>query len=103
SQPCVATAQPPVAAVASPRPESDRWESLSRAEREVAVLAAAGWPNSAIAVRRHSSVRTVDAQVAMVRQKLQITSRGQIARHLPAEARERMRSEARARRETARS
>jgi hypothetical protein len=48
-------------------------------------------------------VRTVDAQVAMVRQKLQITSRGQIARHLPAEARERMRSEARARRETARS
>jgi len=102
-QPCVATAQPPVAAVAAPRPESDRWESLSRAEREVAVLAAAGWPNSAIAVRRHSSVRTVDAQVAMVRQKLQITSRGQIARHLPAEARERMRSEARARRETARS
>ncbi|WP_063001801.1 LuxR C-terminal-related transcriptional regulator [Nocardia mikamii] len=102
-QPCVATAQAPVAAVAAPRPESDRWESLSRAEREVAVLAAAGWPNSAIAVRRHSSVRTVDAQVAMVRQKLQITSRGQIARHLPAEARERMRSEARTRRETARS
>ncbi|MFF0457891.1 AAA family ATPase [Nocardia africana] len=102
-QPCVATAQPPAGAVAAPRPESDRWESLSRAEREVAVLAAAGWPNSAIAVRRHSSVRTVDAQVAMVRQKLQITSRGEIARHLPAEARERMRGEARARREKTRS
>lgn len=102
-QPCVVTAQPPVGAVAAARPEPDRWGSLSRAEREVAVLAAAGWPNSAIAVRRRSSVRTVDAQVAMVRQKLQITSRAEIARHLPAEARERMRSEASARRETARS
>ncbi|MCC3315265.1 LuxR C-terminal-related transcriptional regulator [Nocardia africana] len=102
-QPCVAAAPPPAETVAVPRPESDRWESLSRAEREVAVLAAAGWPNSAIAVRRHSSVRTVDAQVAMVRQKLQITSRGEIARHLPAEARERMRCEARARREKTRS
>ncbi|MEU6564592.1 LuxR C-terminal-related transcriptional regulator [Nocardia nova] len=82
----------------APRPESDRWQSLSRAEREVAVLAAAGWPNSAIAERRHSSVRTVDAQVATVRQKLGITSRTEIARHLPAEAAERMRGEA-ARRE----
>ncbi len=72
-------------------PESDLWQTLSRAEREVAVLAAAGWPNSAIAGHRHSSVRTVDAQVAMVRQKLRITSRADIARHLPSEAADRMR------------
>ncbi|NKY87264.1 LuxR C-terminal-related transcriptional regulator [Nocardia veterana] len=75
-------------------PESDGWALLSRAEREVAVLAAAGLPNSAIAGRRRSSVRTVDAQVAMVRQKLRITSRAQIARHLPGDAAERMRREA---------
>ncbi|MEV0046235.1 AAA family ATPase [Nocardia rhamnosiphila] len=61
-----------------------RWGSLSPAEREVAVLAAAGWPNSAIAERRGSSVRTVDAQVASVRQKLVIGSRRQIPDHIPA-------------------
>lgn len=61
-----------------------RWGSLSPAEREVAVLAAAGRPNSAIAERRGSSVRTVDAQVASVRQKLVIGSRCQIPDHIPA-------------------
>ncbi|MET8800791.1 helix-turn-helix transcriptional regulator [Nocardia sp. NPDC004568] len=60
-----------------------RWGSLSPAEREVAVLAAAGWPNSAIAERRGSSVRTVDAQVAGVRQKLLIGSRRRIPDHIP--------------------
>ena len=65
-------------------PADSRWDNLSPAEREVAVLAAAGWPNSAIAQRRGSSVRTVDAQVASIRQKLVIGSRRQIPDHIPA-------------------
>ncbi|WP_227983706.1 LuxR C-terminal-related transcriptional regulator [Nocardia spumae] len=103
---CRTVAAPPVRTPAPhSQPESELWHTLSRAEREVAVLAAAGWPNSAIAERRRSSVRTVDAQVAMVRQKLHISSRTDIASHLPTEAAERMRREAAAgaRRETARS
>ncbi|WP_425301122.1 helix-turn-helix domain-containing protein [Nocardia cyriacigeorgica] len=75
-------------------PRSGLWESLSRAERDVAILAAAGWPNSAIASRRHSSVRTVDAQVAGIRQKLMISSRNDIAAHIPPELAERVRAEA---------
>ncbi|MGI5220898.1 helix-turn-helix transcriptional regulator [Nocardia sp. CA-290969] len=62
-----------------------RWGVLSPAERAVAVLAAAGWTNSAIAQRRGSSVRTVDAQVASIRQKLMIGSRREIAGHVPDE------------------
>ncbi|WP_280397784.1 ATP-binding protein [Nocardia carnea] len=62
-----------------------RWRELSPAERAVAVLAAAGWTNSAIAQRRGSSVRTVDAQVASIRQKLMIGSRREIAGHVPGE------------------
>ncbi|NUP25918.1 MAG: LuxR family transcriptional regulator [Nocardia sp.] len=64
-------------------PADSRWDNLSPAEREVAILAAAGWPNSAIAQRRGSSVRTVDAQVASIRQKLLIGSRRQIPDHIP--------------------
>ncbi|MGW4720538.1 helix-turn-helix domain-containing protein [Nocardia sp. NPDC004260] len=62
---------------------SHEWSSLSQAESEVAVLAAAGWPNSAIAVRRGSSIRTVDAQISAVLHKLSIDSRKGIFRHLP--------------------
>lgn len=75
-------------------PRAGLWESLSRAERDVAILAAAGWSNSAIAGRRRSSVRTVDAQVAGIRQKLMISSRIDIAAHIPAELAERVRAEA---------
>lgn len=64
---------------------ASRWGVLSPAERAVAVLAAAGWTNSAIALRRGSSVRTVDAQVASIRQKLLIGSRREIAGHIPGE------------------
>ncbi|WP_280265968.1 ATP-binding protein [Nocardia wallacei] len=60
-----------------------RWTTLTAAEQDVAVLAAAGWTNSAIAARRGTSRRTVDTQVAAVLQKLQITSRGDIARFVP--------------------
>ncbi|MBF6164694.1 AAA family ATPase [Streptomyces gardneri] len=70
-----------------------RWSDLSEAEQDVAVFAAAGWPNSAIAGRRRSSVRTVDAQVAAIRQKLMIASRAEIAGHIPDELAERVRYE----------
>jgi predicted ATPase/DNA-binding CsgD family transcriptional regulator len=83
----------PIADIVTPTVPS-RWNSLSRAERDVAVLAAAGWTNRAIAGRRGSSVRTVDAQVASIRQKLLITSRADIAAHVPDELAQRVRSEA---------
>ncbi|MFQ6395135.1 hypothetical protein ACLMAJ_16925 [Nocardia sp. KC 131] len=69
------------------------WSELSQAERDVAVFAAAGWPNSAIATVRRSSIRTVDAQVATIRQKLMIASRNEIARYVPDELAERVRHE----------
>ncbi|WP_159845397.1 ATP-binding protein [Nocardia sp. CY41] len=76
----------------SRRPAS-RWNDLSEAERDVAVFAAAGWPNSAIAGRRRSSIRTVDAQVAAIRQKLMIASRADIAAHIPDDLADRVRYE----------
>ncbi|MGW4767769.1 ATP-binding protein [Nocardia sp. NPDC004278] len=71
-----------------------RWHELSPAEREVAVLAAAGWANSAIAARRGSSIRTVDAQVASVLRKLLVTNRLDIIEHVPAELENRIEVEA---------
>lgn len=65
------------------RQRPSRWRELSAAEHEVAVLAAAGWTNTAIAARRGSSVRTVDAQLASVLHKLMIRSRGDIAGLVP--------------------
>lgn len=65
------------------RQRPSRWGTLSAAEREVAALAAAGWANSAIAARRGSSIRTVDAQVASIFTKLLINSRAAIACHVP--------------------
>lgn len=59
------------------------WVELSPAETEVAVLAAAGWTNSAIAARRGNSIKTVDAQMSTILQKLAIGSRNEIRRHLP--------------------
>lgn len=65
------------------RRESARWQTLSKAECEVALLAAAGWHNSAIGVRRGTSVRTTDAQMSSIFQKLMINSREEIARFVP--------------------
>lgn len=62
---------------------SPRWRTLTAAEQEVAALAAAGWTNAEIAARRGRSRRTVDAQVAAILQKLQITSRSAITRFVP--------------------
>jgi predicted ATPase/DNA-binding CsgD family transcriptional regulator len=75
----------------STSPDDDRasagaassWQTLSEAEQEVAILAAAGWPNSAIGVRRGTSTRTTDAQISSVFQKLMISSREDIVRFVP--------------------
>ncbi|WP_280444136.1 AAA family ATPase [Nocardia brasiliensis] len=68
------------------RPDSVKrtpWETLTTAEREVALLAAAGYANTAIAARRGKSFKTVDAQMITIFQKLTITSRGEIIRFVP--------------------
>ncbi len=78
--------------------ERSRWSELTPAESEVALLAAAGWANREIAVRRGASVRTVDAQLAAVRHKLMIPSRAEIVRHVPREVVQRVRRESTARR-----
>jgi DNA-binding CsgD family transcriptional regulator len=59
------------------------WRDLSETERVVAVLAAAGWTNTAIAARRGKSTRTVDAQIAAILRKLAIMSREDIIEHIP--------------------
>jgi predicted ATPase/DNA-binding CsgD family transcriptional regulator len=78
-----------VGAFASTRPAErepfSHWRDLSRAEREVAVLAAAGWTNTAIADRRGKSTRTIDAQISAILRKLAIVSREDIIEHIPRE------------------
>ena len=69
------------------------WQILSKAEQEVAILAAAGWPNSAIAVRRGTSTRTTDAQISSIFQKLMINSREDIAGFVPQDQRSRVSAE----------
>jgi DNA-binding NarL/FixJ family response regulator len=69
------------------------WQSLSAAEQEVAILAAAGWPNSAIGVRRGTATKTTDAQMASIFQKLVINSRDDIVRFVPEDQRARVSAE----------
>jgi DNA-binding CsgD family transcriptional regulator len=69
------------------------WQTLSGAEQEVAVLAAAGWSNSAIGVRRGTSTRTTDAQMSSIFQKLMINSREDILRFVPHDQRNRISEE----------
>lgn len=75
------TRTPVTDAVAAHNPP--HWRELSTVEREVAILAAAGWTNTAIAARRGNSHRTVDTHVAAILQKLAITSRKDIIRFVP--------------------
>nr|WP_276514767.1 AAA family ATPase [Nocardia transvalensis] len=75
------------------RPSPSAWDHLSTAEKAVAVLAAAGWTNTAISARRGSSPRTVDTQVAAVLHKLSITSRDNILPFVPADQRKRIQTE----------
>ncbi len=69
------------------------WQDLSAAEQEVAILAAAGWPNGAIGARRGTSSRTIDGQMSSILKKLMITSREEIIRFVPAEQRGRIQVE----------
>ncbi|WP_167837518.1 helix-turn-helix transcriptional regulator [Nocardia altamirensis] len=77
-----------------PAHSSVPWDGLTAAEQEVALLAAAGFANTAIAARRGKSFKTVDAQMATIFQKLMITSRGEIIRFVPSAELERVRAEA---------
>jgi predicted ATPase/DNA-binding CsgD family transcriptional regulator len=72
---------------------SSKWLTLSMAEQEVAILAAAGWPNSAIGVRRGTSTKTADAQMSSILQKLMINSREDIVRFVPQDQRNRVSAE----------
>jgi DNA-binding CsgD family transcriptional regulator len=72
---------------------SSSWQTLSKAEQEVAILAAAGWPNSAIAVRRGTATKTTDAQISSIFQKLVINSREDIVRFIPPDLRSRVSAE----------
>src|SRR5205807_5996370 len=69
------------------------WQTLSAAEQEVAILAAARWPNSAIGVRRGTSTKTTDAQMSSIFQKLMISSRDDIIRFVPEDQRDRVSAE----------
>ncbi|WP_435593428.1 hypothetical protein [Nocardia sp. bgisy118] len=76
------------------RERPSRWQELSTAEQDVAVLAAAGWTNTAIAARRGSSFKTVDAQMAAILHKLMIGSREDIRALVPADRRSQVIEEA---------
>jgi predicted ATPase/DNA-binding CsgD family transcriptional regulator len=69
------------------------WPTLSAAEQEVAILAAAGWPNSAIGVRRGTTTKTTEAQMSSIFQKLSINSRDDIVRCVPQDQRDRVSAE----------
>jgi predicted ATPase/DNA-binding CsgD family transcriptional regulator len=69
------------------------WQILSAAEQEVAVLAAAGWPNTAIGMRRGTSTKTIDKQISSIFQKLVINSREDIAGFVPRDQRNRVSAE----------
>jgi predicted ATPase/DNA-binding CsgD family transcriptional regulator len=73
-----------------PFSHASSWQTLSVAEQEVAILAAAGWPNSAIGARRGTSTKTTDAQLSSVLQKLLINSRQDIIDFVPPDQRERV-------------
>jgi predicted ATPase/DNA-binding CsgD family transcriptional regulator len=69
------------------------WQTLSKAEQEVAILAAAGWPNSAIGARRGTSTKTIDGQISSIFDKLMIVSRQDIFRFVPEDHRSRVSAE----------
>jgi DNA-binding CsgD family transcriptional regulator len=75
----------------APDPRIDRhpqpWRQLTPTQKEIALLAAEGLSDIAIAQRRVCSVRTVEKHLENVRRKLLVSSRTEIDRWIPAEAR----------------
>jgi predicted ATPase/DNA-binding CsgD family transcriptional regulator len=67
--------------------QDTRWQHLTPAQKVIALLAAEGLSDVAIAHRRVCSVRTVEKHMEVVRQKLLIGSRTEIDRWIPAEHR----------------
>jgi DNA-binding CsgD family transcriptional regulator len=85
SQPSVVTfrqGEAQFAVLSVPLDGEDVLGDLSRAEREVAKLAAAGLTNAAIAMRRGTAVRTVANQMASILLKLRAGSRYEVAARL---------------------
>jgi predicted ATPase/DNA-binding CsgD family transcriptional regulator len=72
---------------------SSHWQTLTAAEQEVAILAAAGWLNGAIGVRRGTAIKTTEVQIRSIFQKLTINSREDIVRFVPKDLRNRVSSE----------
>jgi DNA-binding NarL/FixJ family response regulator len=82
--------------ISTPSPtakSTSSWEALSEAEQEIAILAAAGWPNSAIGVRRGTSTKTTEVQMSSIFHKLMIDSRHDIVRFVPQDQRDRLSAE----------
>ncbi|MGW4331016.1 helix-turn-helix transcriptional regulator [Nocardia sp. NPDC004573] len=71
-----------------------RWEKLSVTECDVAILAAAGWTNAAIAVRRGNSVKTIAAHMNSILGKLALSTRTAIVTRVPEPLIDRVRMEA---------
>ncbi|MBO0878820.1 MAG: hypothetical protein J2P17_00185 [Mycobacterium sp.] len=59
------------------------WYSLTSIERDVAMMAAAGWTNNQIAVHRGKGKRTIDAQMNSILGKLLVRARTDIIDHIP--------------------
>jgi DNA-binding NarL/FixJ family response regulator len=66
-----------VAVFSFPLPAPALPESLSSAEREIALALLDGWSDAQIAIARHTSLRTVANQVRSVLRKLGVQSRGE--------------------------
>ncbi|MEV0299106.1 LuxR C-terminal-related transcriptional regulator [Nocardia sp. NPDC050710] len=64
-------------------PTAAPWDSLSPAEKEVALLVAEGQTNNQIARHRTTSPKTVDKQVASILSKMGIPSREHVHEYIP--------------------
>lgn len=65
-----------------PAGDDDALAGLSPAERDIALDAAAGMSNAAIARKRNRAVRTIANQVASIFRKLGVGSRAELAARL---------------------
>jgi DNA-binding NarL/FixJ family response regulator len=69
-------------AIVGMRPEPSRIAPLSPCERQIVFLALDGLSNAAIASRRQTSARTIANQLASVYQRVGVSGRLELARHL---------------------
>ena len=69
-----------------PPPAATTWESLSSVERAIAALVAQGMTNRQIATRVRLSPHTVNYHLRGMFRKLDVSSRAELVRHVPAAA-----------------